>query len=196
MCLDLLTRVDGNFTGFLQASSPPLDAPGNSYWDYRRDSSCESSHTGQTLSPISGTLWSVPWWHLNPWGDICVWVDWRSRKKQTANKEKPWNEKLLSLHITLPNTYFYSIIALPSCIFIFFFNPCFKNLWCGFFFFNFLLWKPILLSMESHSFNSSPVCSEIVSFLFGIRRKTTLKPKFTPIKLNIIAKRQRHSLTS
>lgn len=61
---------------------------------------------------------------------------------------------------------------------------------------NFLLWKPILLSMESHSFNSSPVCSEIVSFIFGIRRKTTLKPKFTPIKLNLIEKRQRHSLTS
>lgn len=147
-------------------------------------------------------MWFVtlPQWHLNPQRDICVWggeeafVFHLFFSKQAKKKKKKRNEKLLSLYITLPNTYFYSIIALPSCIFFFFFLNLFQKtlMWV----FYFLFWKTILLSMESHSFNSSPVCSEIVSFIFGIRRKTILKSKFTPIKLNLIEKRQRHSLTS
>lgn len=143
-------------------------------------------------------IWFVtlPWWHLNPQRDICVWggICVSLVFQQTSQeKKKKRNEKLLSLCITLPNTYFYSIIALPSCIFFFSLNLFQKTLMWVFYF---LFWKTILLSMESHSFNSSPVCSEIVSFIFGIRRKTILKSKFTPIKLNLIEKRQRHSLTS
>jgi len=48
-------------------------------------------------------------------------------KNKQQTKEKTWNEKLLSLYITLPDTNFYSIIALLSCI-SFVFNLCFKKL--------------------------------------------------------------------
>lgn len=184
-----------NFIGFLAASSPPLDAPGNSLLRPEKGQILWRFPRRQTLTRISATLQAALWWHLNPRRDICVSGGCCSRKQQT--KEKTRNEKLLSLYMTLPNTYFYSIIALPFCIFFFFKSMFNKTLmWAGFFFCCFLLWKPILLSMENRSFNSSPVCSEIVSFIFGIRRKTILKSKFTPIKLNLIEKRQRHSLTS
>lgn len=88
LCLDLLTRVDGNFTGFLRAPSPPLDAPGNSHWDYRNDSSWESSHAGQTLSHICGTLWSMPWWHLNPWGRLLCLSRFVFKEKAKSKQRK------------------------------------------------------------------------------------------------------------
>lgn len=53
--------------------------------------------------------------------------------KNSKQRKKTWNEKLLSLYVTLPNTYFYSIISLPSCIF--FFKSVSKNFDVGFFYF-------------------------------------------------------------
>lgn len=57
----------------------------------------------------------------------------------TKKGKKTWNEKLLSLYITLPNTYFCCIIALPSCIYFFFPNLYLKKTLMWFFPFIFLL---------------------------------------------------------
>lgn len=132
MCLDLLTRMDGK----LHRLPLGIVSTFKCSWEFLIE-------TVEGIAPvkvptldkhwaISVPLFSLYFGGTLIHGEMSVFEEVAVQGKNSKQRKKTWNEKLLSLYVTLPNTYFYSIISLPSCIF--FFKSVFQKTLMWFFF--------------------------------------------------------------